>query len=100
MPYDQLQAQLADAEERREEACEEAHRAADDRDGYRLELARVRGLMRGLEAALRTERHEHAETRRQLDAARRCPASDADRPVGLARRLGLLLTLRSAGGSR
>lgn len=66
---DQLEAQLADAEARREEACEEANTAAEERDGYRRELARVRARVRELEGQLRAERHEHAETRMRLARA-------------------------------
>jgi chromosome segregation ATPase len=59
-------AQLANAESDRLDALEEAETATEDRDGYRRELARVRADVRRLEAALRTERHEHAETRARL----------------------------------
>ena len=69
-------AQLANAESDRLDALEEAECAAEDRDGYRRELARVRAQVRDLEAQLRTEKHEHAETRRRM-AAPSCPVVDA-----------------------
>lgn len=58
-----LVAQLANAESDRLDALETAESAADDRDGYRRELARVRGQVRELEGQLRAEKHEHAEVR-------------------------------------
>ena len=59
-------ARLVNAESDRLDAIEEAECAAEDRDGYRRELARVRAQLRETEAALRAERHEHAETRESL----------------------------------
>ncbi len=71
LPAAPTQAQLANAEDNRLDALEEAELATEDRDGYRRELARVRAQVRELEGQLRAERHEHAETKAKLDKAQR-----------------------------
>lgn len=60
-------AQAANAERLRAEALDAALAASEDRDGYRIELARVSTQVRDLEVQLRAERHEHAETRARAE---------------------------------
>lgn len=58
-----LETKLANAEAGRLEALDVAESARDELHGYRLQVFK-------LERELRLERHEHAETRRLLDASR------------------------------